>query len=240
MDRLHLFWAFVAAHCLAAPVGAVVPDFEKDVLPLLKQHCVDCHGPEKQSGGMRFDQRQAPLAGGDSGQPALIPGNADHSQMVRRLESTDKDDWMPPKGPRLSAQAIGLIKDWINSGAVWPESEPAAMANSQPRPQPGSEHWSFQPVGDPQPPEVADSRWAANPIDRFLQARREKENLPPVGDSSAAAWVRRAYYDLTGLPPTAAEAEAFVTEAAKSASAYVKLVDQLLQSPRYGERWGRH
>lgn len=221
-----------------AATHAAAPDFEREVRPLLETHCLRCHGPEKQSGGLRFDQKQVALSGGDSGQPALVAGEPGRSQMIQRITSTDKEDQMPPKGPRLPEADIAVLKAWIAAGAVWPES--AAVAATSAKPLPGSDHWSFKPLAKVSPPEVNDARWAANPIDRFIHARREKAGLASVPAAPAGAWIRRATYDLTGLPPTAAEVEAFVAQADTSPEAYGQLVDRLLQSPRYGERWGRH
>ncbi len=230
---MHL-WLSVLGMGVAVNAAIAMPDFERDIRPVLEQHCLKCHGPDKQSGGMRFDQRQVPLAGGDSGTPAITPGQPAHSQMLLRLTSTNKEDWMPPKGDRLDAASIGLLRQWIAAGAAWPEG-PTSAVETKVR----STHWSFQPLKVAEPPNVKDEKWPLNPIDRFLQARRESAGLRVVPDATPAAFIRRVSYDLTGLPPSAEEVQAFVQESV-SPKACEGLIDRLLQSPRYGERWGRH
>jgi hypothetical protein len=214
---------------------AKTPDFTQDILPIFQQHCLDCHGPDKQSGGMRFDQRHVPLAGGDSGTPAITPRQPELSQMLQRLSSASKDDQMPPKGERLEPEKIALLRQWIAAGAAWPESDSPAIATSENRPV--STHWSFQPLTDPVPPDVKNKTWPLNPIDRFILARLEAAGLTPVPEAAPAALLRRATYDLTGLPPSPQEVRSVTTS---PNSSYQALISRLLESPRYGERWGRH
>lgn len=224
---------------------AATPDFTQDILPIFQQHCLDCHGPDKQSGGMRFDQKHVPLTGGDSGTPAITPGQPEHSHLLQRLTTSSKDDQMPPKGDRLETEKIALLRQWIAAGAPWPESDSPAIASAET--QPASTHWSFQPLSDPTPPDVKDETWPLNPIDRFILARLEADGLTPVPDATPAALLRRATYDLTGLPPSPEEAHSFTTTSPSQSSSFVirnssfeSLISRLLQSPRYGERWGRH
>ncbi len=225
-------WLATALLPLSMSAAQEPVDFTRDIHPLLQRHCLKCHGPDKQSGGMRFDRKQIPLAGGDSGEPAIVPKQTDQSQMIRRVTSINKEKRMPPKGDRLSAPEIDLLQRWIGEGAAWPDAT-ATIAAAKPK----STHWSFQPLRDEEPPAVEDETWPLNPIDRFLQAKREAAGLAVMPDATPAAFIRRATYDLTGLPPTAEEVTAFTQTSHQS---YQKLINDLLDSPRYGERWGRH
>ncbi|HEY1081013.1 MAG TPA: DUF1549 domain-containing protein, partial [Prosthecobacter sp.] len=212
-----------------------VPDFQKDVRPVLEKHCLKCHGPDEQNGGMRFDRKETVMTGGDSGEAAVKPGDSAGSPLLRRITSNHKDDRMPPKGERLEASEVDVLKRWIAAGATWPEAAAPAIAGKTQT----SSHWSFRPLSHPAPPAVKDAAWALNPVDRFIQARREAAGLAPMPDAAPAVFLRRANYDLTGLPPTALEVEDFEKKAASPAS-YAAVVNRLLDSQRYGERWGRH
>jgi hypothetical protein len=169
------------------------------------------------------------LRGGDSGEAAIVPGDSGKSELLRRILSADKDEMMPPKGDRLSAGEIQMLRDWIDQGASWPD----AFAGDDT----GREHWAFRPPQRPALPAVTDTRWCRNDIDRFVLARLEKERLAPSPEADRTTLVRRLSLDLIGLPPTPAEVEAFVQD--DSPDAYEKVVDRLLASPHYGERWGR-
>ena len=213
-------------------------DFVRDVQPILQQHCVKCHGPEEQNGGMRYDDKAGAFAQGDSRGRAIVPREPDKSRLLKRITSTHKKEQMPPKGERLNADEVETLKTWIAAGAAWPDNVVATKPEK-----PGSEHWSFQPIKTPAPPAVKDMAWAFNPLDRFIQAQREAAGLTPSPDADPVALIRRATYDLTGLPPTPAETKDFVAATQKPGGtpvAFAALVDRLLQSPRYGERWGRH
>ncbi len=213
------------------------PDFASEIAPLLEKHCYDCHGPEKQSGGIRLDQRDSAFAGGDSGTVSIVPGKPDDSELLYRITSTDKDEHMPPKGDRLAAGEIALIRDWISSGAPW-----AGTGAPSPAPVPGSDHWSFQPIREPKLPAVKDGTWS-HPIDRFLQAGREADGLAPVTAASPTALLRRVSYDLTGLPPAPEEVAIFlkVSDTPETFDhAYEASVERLLASTAHGERWARH
>jgi mono/diheme cytochrome c family protein len=225
-----------AAEVTGAGAGGV--DFTKEVQPILQQHCVKCHGPKEQHGGLRYDDKVGAFAQGDSGGHAIVPGQPEQSELLKRITSTDKEEQMPPKGARLSEAEVETLKAWIISGAPWPDHVVAETPKK-----PGSDHWSFQPISHPGPPSVKDAAWALTSLDRFIQATGEAAGLTPAPDAEPIALIRRATYDLTGLPPTPAEVKQFVAACQKPGGtpvAFSALVDRLLDSPRYGERWGRH
>jgi hypothetical protein len=207
------------------------PDFGRDVLPLLRERCFACHDARKHRAGLRLDVRSQALHGGDSGKPAIVPGDTDKSELIRRVVSTDPETMMPPKGDRLSAAQIQTLRDWIRAGATWPD----ALAGDESG---GRNHWAFRPPIRPALPSVKQTDWPRNPLDRFVLARLEKEGLKPSPEADRTTLIRRLSLDLIGLPPTPAEVDAFLAD--KSDRAYEKLVDRLLASPHYGERWGRH
>lgn len=196
---------------------------------LLAERCVSCHGLEKQKGGLRLDSREGLLAGGDSG-PAIVLSNATASLLYSNVAGLNPDSVMPPKGERLTANEIALLTDWINSGARWSADAATPVA--------ASEHWSFKPVARSAPPKVAQSKWVRNEIDRFVLARLEREKIAPLAEADRYTLARRLSLDLTGLPPTPEQVEGFVNDT--SAKAYDRLVDELLNSPHFGEQWARH
>jgi hypothetical protein len=218
---------------LALPAPAADPprvDFERDVLPLLKDRCFSCHDGRKHTSGLRLDIRARALRGGESGKPAVVPGDSAKSELVRRVTSADDGVAMPYKAPRLSAEQVKLLRDWIDAGAAWPD----ALAGDDP----ALRHWAFRPPVRPDVPAVKDAKWPRNDLDRFILARLEKEGLAPSPEADRVTLIRRLSLDLTGLPPTIEEVDAFVAD--KSDDAYEKVVDRLLASPHYGEKWGRH
>lgn len=225
--RFAFGWA-TAVTSLAAAEAVV--DFQRDIHPILAARCHECHGPAKQKSGLRLDARPPALQGGESGHPALVPGRSADSALLQRVTSTNPDEVMPPQGERLTAGQIGLLRKWIDEGAVWPE-DPA-------RPADWRAHWAFRAPSQPAVPATRDRRWARNPIDRFILARLEKEKLRPSPEADRITLIRRLSLDLIGLPPTPEEVDAFVRD--RAADAYERLVDRLLASPHYGERWGRH
>jgi cytochrome c553 len=228
-------WMIIAL--LPMPLLAVPVDFARDIRPIFQEHCVKCHGAEKQSGGLRYDHRAGALAQGDSGTHAIIPGKTEQSQLLKRVASTSTKDQMPPKGERLSQEKVALLSRWIAEGAVWPVDEETVIAPTKV----SSTHWSFQPLRKTVPPPVKDTAWARNGVDVFIQSSREAARLGVAPDAKAQALIRRMSYDLTGLPPTPREVEAFVLDHARDADAAARsLVERLLASPAYGERWGRH
>lgn len=215
-------------------------DFEGKVRPILVGRCYACHSAAtKPAGFLRVDDRAGFFRGGDSG-PAVVPGKPEASLLLQRIEHADPRRRMPRESAALSAEEIATLRTWIAEGAVWPvETLTVAPArNTAGYPQLRAKHWAFQPVQNPAPPAVTNRGWPATAIDQFLLAKLEQKQLKPVGDADRLTLVRRVTYDLTGLPPTPAEVDSFLAD--KSPQAYAKLVDRLLASPRFGERWGRH
>ncbi|UUO04399.1 PSD1 and planctomycete cytochrome C domain-containing protein [Blastopirellula sp. J2-11] len=239
-----LVW-IVAAAIVAYPTGlaAETPNgsqnqandhFESKIRPLLVENCYECHGPKTQWGGLRFDARQFAIAGGDSG-AAIVPGKSAESLLVERISSSDELEKMPPQssGKNLSQAQIDLLRQWIDSGAAWPESDHPQLDESAKR-----DHWAFQPISSPSPPEVKNATWPQNNIDRFILHKLEATALAPSPPTDRRTFIRRATFDLTGLPPSPEEVEAFVAD--QRPDAYERLIDRLLNSPAYGEQWARH
>ena len=221
---------------IAAPV-----DYVSEVKPLLAQHCVKCHGPEKQKGELRLDDRAWLLKGGESGEPSILPGDADTSRLIKLVKSADPDERMPPKGGALEAQQVELLARWIDEGAPWPEAE---------RPEPAiaemvitaadREHWAFLPLGSAAVPETDDPAWVRTPVDAFVRRAQGPLGLSPSPQADARTLVRRLYFDLIGLPPTPDEMRRWTAAIGESRDAIGELVDELLADPHYGERWARH
>ena len=203
--------------------GATV-DFAHDIQPILIKRCSECHGPDKQKSKLRLDSRAAATQAGKSGQPALVPGQPDASELIKRVTASDVDDVMPPKGARLTEREVAALRQWIQDGAIWLEVD-------------SRRHWSFIKPARPALPSVSHERWVRNEIDRFVLARLEKEGLSPQVEADRYTLARRLHLDLTGLPPTWDEVQAFVNNA--SPDAYEKLVDRLLALPHYGEHMAR-
>jgi mono/diheme cytochrome c family protein len=212
--------------------------FEKKVRPVLAQHCVSCHGDKKQKGELRLDRKAAFAKGGESG-PAVVPGKPADSLLVKVVRY-DHDIKMPPKG-KLADADIATLTEWVKGGAPWPDDGAAAQAGGEKfdlhaR---AKAHWSFRPVTRPPVPEIRNPQSAIrNPVDAFLLSALQKEGLTFAPPADKRALLRRVTFDLTGLPPTPAEIDAFVKD--ETPQAYEKVVDRLLASPQYGERWGRH
>ncbi len=206
--------------------------FESEVRPVLVKRCYECHAAEKQKGALRLDSREGAIAGGDSG-PAIEPGDAESSLLVEAIRYESYE--MPPDGQLPEDEAAALIK-WIEMGAPWPAGEVVAAARSEPAiTDEDRAHWAFQPLTHPTPPDVNDSGWSHNEIDRFLWARLEEAGLSPAPEASKETLVRRLYQDVIGLPPTPEQVDAFLSD--DSPQAVERLVDELLESPRYGEKW---
>lgn len=228
--------AVLAAPILAsdtAPTHESVPkpiDFARDVQPILASQCYSCHGDKKQKAGLRLDDKEDALRGGDSGS-AIVSGKSSDSLLIERIENNDASRRMPLHAEPLSRSQITTIRHWIDQGAHWPDTV-AASAQLEPT------HWSFRALGQAKPPPVADSRWPRNSIDRFVLARLERARLSPSPEADRRALIRRLSFDLLGLPPTPAEIDAFLHD--QAADAYEHLVDRLLASPHYGEHWARH
>ncbi len=201
-----------------------------DAPALFAQRCENCHGPEKRKGGFRLDNRADALKGGDSG-PSIVPGQPDESLLLDRLAETDPDLRMPPEGPPVTTAEVEQVRQWIAAGAPWNETgtDPARTVST---------HWAFRAPVRPELPHVSRSEWRRNSIDSFILSRLEQEHVDPSPEADRATLIRRLSLDLLGLPPKPEEVAAFRDD--PSPDAYERLVDRLLASPRFGERWARH
>ncbi|HTH46521.1 MAG TPA: DUF1549 domain-containing protein, partial [Candidatus Limnocylindria bacterium] len=227
-----------AAATPPSPDRAKVEFFETKVRPLLSEHCEKCHSAAagKSKGDLTLDSRSGWEHGGEHG-PAIVAGQPNDSLLLKAVSYTDDDLRMPPKkeGGKLADAEIAILRQWIADGAVDPRTGgPKRLTGMSPE---ARLHWAFQPVKKVAPPAVKDASSVKNDVDRFIQARLEKEGMRPNPPASKEALIRRATYDLTGLPPTPEEIDAFVAD--KTPDAYARLVDKLLASPHYGEKWGR-
>ena len=203
-------------------------DFAKDIQPIFQSHCYKCHGETSSKNGLRLDRKLDALKGGDSGK-VINPGNASDSILYRYIAALPNALAMPPKGPALSSKEIELFKTWINQGAKWPDDS-SEKSNAL-------SWWSLQPMKVISPPQ-ANPQWVKNPIDSFIWNKLQQKELRPSKEASKITLLRRVYFDVTGLPPEPEEIKNFLSD--KSPDAYEKLVDRLLASPQYGERWARH
>ncbi|MEM7012803.1 MAG: DUF1549 domain-containing protein, partial [Verrucomicrobiota bacterium] len=178
--------------------------FATEIQPLFAQKCLECHGPDDQKGGLRFDQA----------------GEIDFEELIYRVTTDDENDRMPPKGDPVTAKEVEALKAWIAAGAEF------------------EDHWAYTPLKSGAPPEVTDKDWPTNPIDQYVLKKLEEAGIKPSPEADPTTLIKRLYYDLIGLPPTPEEVDAFVND--YSEEAYAKLVQQLLASKHFGERWGRH
>ncbi len=212
-----------------------VETFERRVRPVLAEHCWACHGAKKQHGGLRLDSREGLMKGGDGGLVADLKV-ASNSRLIKAIRHDDPDLQMPPEpAAKLSDDAIATITGWIAAGAIWPADRASQRIDPE---EAGKSHWAFQPVR-PQPiPAVQNVGWPQSPVDHFILAQLEEQGMTPAAPADRATLIRRAAFDLSGLPPNANEVAAFVNDS--SPDAFAKVVDRLLDSPRYGERWGRY
>lgn len=231
-------------------------DFVRDIKPIFQQRCFECHGPGKDSGGLSLASRSLALDGGDSGR-VIVPGKSAISPLIRLVAALEEDNAMPPEGPRLTAEQVGLIRAWIDQGADWPKSADEV----DPRVAKATEHWSFKPLKQPALPRLStDNMWGTfstcpdsaetstlktcsttdiqSPVDVFILAKLQAAKLKPTPPAPRASLLRRVTFDLTGLPPTLDEINDFATDTRPEAFAAV--VERLLASPAYGERWARH
>src|SRR6267142_5988852 len=222
----------------ADPTSEQIEFFESKVRPIFAEHCYTCHSEkaEKLKGGLRLDAPEAILKGGDTA-PAIVPGDVEGSLLIKAVRYTDPDLKMPPKNKKLSAEQIASLEAWVKMGAPLPRSTAAShppdeIAKVRAR------HWAFQPVKKPPAPAVKNSRWVQTPVDNFVLATLEKRNLSPAPMADRRTLIRRVSYDLTGLPPTYEEVEAFMCD--QRPDSYARVVDRLLASPHYGERWARY
>ena len=203
-------------------------DYLRDVKPILKARCFSCHGSLKQEGGLRLDAVSLIAKGGDNG-AGFVPGKPDESRLIAAVLGTGDTERMPLEGKPLRDEEIAKLKAWVATGAQAPEEA---------IPDPPSKHWSFQPAQRPAIPTTRDHAWMGNPIDAFVAVGHEQHGLTPLGPADKNLLLRRVYVDLIGLPPTRAQLDAFLADT--SPDAYEKVVDGLLNSPQYGERWARH
>lgn len=240
-----LLVAFAAAQQPTAAGVADLEFFEREVRPLLHRRCIGCHGPDEQESGLRLDHLAFALRGGERG-PALRPADPDGSRLLAAVSYRDVDLQMPPKGA-LPAAEIDVLRRWIALGAPWPdEPEPESAPATAVRPAfdlaaRRASHWAWRPLVLPAVPGLpadVDPAWPRSPIDRFVAAAWAARGLGPAAEADRATLLRRLSLDLTGLPPTAAEQDAFLQD--RSPAAYERLVDRLLASPQFGERWARH
>ena len=209
----------VLAFCVTLN-GQEKVDFATEVQPLFAQRCYKCHGPDAAEAGLRLNSREDALKELESGDHAIVPSDLDAGTLLDRLRSDEDGYRMPPEGKPLTDAQIKSIEKWIAQGAAW------------------AKHWAFEPVKDPAVPTPENSEWATNPIDRFILQKLESNELSPAKPASKVSLIRRVYYDLIGLAPTPEQVDAFVND--KSGNALEKVVDQLLDSPQYGEKWARH
>jgi hypothetical protein len=214
--------------------------FEKNVRPVLVEHCYECHSAkgDEIEGGLRLDYREGHLKGGDTG-AAIVPGKPEASRLVKAVSYADVDLQMPPEG-KLPAAKIAALTEWVKRGAPWPQ-EAVVRTGDAPTfdlAKRKAEHWCWQPIRNPKLPETKNPFWTTQPLDSFVLAKLEEAGIDPAKTADRRTLIRRAHLDLTGLPPSPEEVEAFVSD--RSEQAFEKVVDGLLASPHFGERWARH
>ena len=216
---------------------AGVEFFEKEIRPILAERCLKCHGDEKPKGGLRLTSREAVLAGGDTG-PSAVAGRPVESPIVEAIRY-EGEPRMPPAG-KLDDREIAALARWVEIGLPWPEApaQPAATTSADPAEAVSRDFWSFRPIANPTPPSVRDASWPRGELDRFLLAALEAKGLRPAEEADRGTLIRRASFDLTGLPPSPEEIAAFLAD--DRPDAYERVVDRLLASPAHGERWARH
>jgi hypothetical protein len=233
LSRVHVLWvaALVGSFAASVAFAAEKPktlrpiDFSRDVYPILKRSCLECHGPDRQEGELRLDRREDALRGGDSGS-TIIPGDAEHSELYARVVlPKDDDSVMPARGARLTVPQVNVLRVWINQGAKWPE-------HIDERP-----HWAYVAPERPRAPATKNKAWPQNAIDRFVLTRLDTEELSASPEADRAVLLRRLHLDLVGLPPSPAEIETFLADT--SPGAYERVVDRLLAAPEFGQRWAR-
>ena len=230
---------FALTPCLQADQAEAEAFFEAKIRPVLIEHCYECHSAKNKTprGGLRVDSREALLRGGDTG-PGLVPLKPDDSLLLKAISYTDSDVEMPPKA-KLPDAVIADFRRWIELGAVDPRHEaPAVTPAGTNDPAKGKDFWSFRPPQTPAIPVVKDTAWPRNEVDRFILAKLEANDLHPVADTDRYTWLRRVTLDLTGLPPTVEQITEFMADTSTDAAA--RVVDRLLASSQYGERWARH
>ncbi|MFM2003066.1 MAG: hypothetical protein RI963_2492 [Planctomycetota bacterium] len=195
-------------------------DFARDIQPILAERCLLCHGPDEAEAGLRLDLAEHATRKLDSGETAIRPGEPETSELIRRVTTDDPDKRMPPEGEPLTVDQVRMLREWVEQGAEY------------------SRHWAFEPIRQPTLPPVSDPQWCVNELDRFVLAKLDELGIKPSPEKGRESLIRRLYADLIGLPPTIEELDAFLTD--DRPEAYERVVDRLLQSDHFGERWGRH
>ncbi|MBM3801345.1 MAG: DUF1549 domain-containing protein [Acidimicrobiia bacterium] len=227
----------ISAAALPPPARLTV-DFNRDIAPILEERCLGCHGSVQQLSGLRLDNPADALKGGYSG-PAIVPGNSRESKLIHMVAGLKKGMVLPLGGERLSPRQVGILRAWIDQGARWSEvTIDKRQIEENQRQRTNRKHWALSPPRRPTLPKVKNALWARNPIDAFVLARLESAGISPSPEADRANLVRRLSLDLTGLPPTLEEVSEFLAD--KRPDAYERLVDHLLASPHYGEKWARH
>jgi hypothetical protein len=236
MKRIFLSPIFLSSFCVFSH-AADTSFFDSKVLPILQERCFECHSHgTKIKGGLALDSRSGWVEGGDNG-PAIQPGELEASLLVKAVRYVDAEFEMPPKA-KLPAAEIAILEEWVKTGAHDPRSAGSAKVKKGIDLAEGRKFWAFQPVRDPSPPRIEDTQWPLDPLDHFIRAKQEQQGITPVADADRHTWLRRVSLDLTGLPPSETEVLAFAKD--PSPQAFEVVVDRLLSSKAYGERWARH
>ncbi len=237
---LMLAWSGASAVFASAGDGRPTEDretfFETRIRPVLVAHCVRCHGADKVNNGLRVDARESLIHGGDSG-PAIVPGRPEQSLLLRAIRQSNEPKMPPAPNRRLPDSVIADFAQWIRDGATWPKKDGPNSAWRPPPIDAAHRHWAFRPVVKTSPP-ADPSGWSANAVDQFISQELRSRKLKPVPPATKSVLLRRASFDLVGLPPTPAEMRAYLAD--NSSDAFEKVIDRLLASPQYGERWGRY
>ncbi|HVJ69532.1 MAG TPA: DUF1553 domain-containing protein [Caulifigura sp.] len=221
---------------LLPPVANRKIDFVRDVQPILREHCYDCHSADHEDGALNLGIRQRAMLGGLNG-AVIAKGDSANSRLIHLTAAIDKKQVMPPDSEGLSANEVGILRAWIDQGAVWPDG----LDIPDPRVEQAKTHWAFQPLKSTEIPAVKNEQWPRTPIDRFVLSKLEQAGLSPAERADARHLVRRMTFDLTGLPPTPEEVDQFCAAASKNFDdATLALIDRLLASTHHGERWARH
>ena len=238
----HLRWTFIAAFAAVAGLGPAfasadhgIEFFEQKIRPLLVERCYECHSAQarKLKGGLLLDTKEGVLKGGDSG-PAIVPGDPDTSLLIKAVRYATEELQMPPKNKKLSAEQIADLEEWVKIGAPDPRVGRGVPAE----PSRTTDHWAFKPIKPVPVPAVRNTRWIKSPVDTFILTKLEEKGIAPNPAADKRTLIRRASFDLLGLPPKPEAVDEFIAD--KSPQAFDRLVDRLLDSPHYGERWGRY
>ena len=220
-----------APNLAAAAVDYI--DFDTQIKPLLTAKCFDCHADDTDESHLRLNRRATMLRGGNSGEPAIVVGNSEGSHLIKLVRGEEAGKRMPPdEADRLSKDEVELLRKWIDQGAVWPGPDGADDQQTE-----KTDHWSFQPVRRISPPAI-DDRWIANGIDAFILQKQKEHSLEPNPQAARAELIRRISLDVLGLPPNPEDTQSFVAD--RDPQAVQKLVERMLSSPHYGERWSRY